>query len=77
MEGLYRATPAKPVGGLYLLKRFAAALSKVCTVKPAQLHLLIRFKSVQVMASPAGVKSHHSWEKHFVYFTRPVFNYQD
>ena len=40
--------------GLYFLKHFVVALTKVCTVKLAQLHHLMRFKSARVIVWPAG-----------------------
>ena len=43
------------------------ALINVCTVKQAQLHSLIRFKSAWVIVCPAGVKSHHTQEKNVFY----------
>ena len=53
---------------LYLVKHFVVALTNVCTVKLAQLHYLIRFKSALVIICPAGVKLHHTWEKYFSIF---------
>ena len=51
--------------GLYLLKHFVVALTNVCSVKLAQLHSLIRFKSARVKVRLAGVKWYESQEKHF------------
>ena len=43
-----------------LLNHFVVALINVCTMKLAQLHQLISFKSARVIMCPARVESHHT-----------------
>ena len=45
---------------MFSKKHFAVAPINVCTVKLAQLHYLIRFKSAVVIVWPAGVKLQHT-----------------